>query len=327
MSIRRWTKIFTLGDRYTDGIFEGPISITEKVDGSQFNFGISPKDGLTFLTKGSTCHVGDGNKLFAPAMDHISKNVRCLIEGWSYHGETLASPRHNTLQYDRVPKGHIALYGITKADGTQVSDHKTLKSYADELGIDVVPELFSGTWSDNPEHPPLIDFIMGFMDRESYLGKEKIEGVVIKNYGKEIFVGGRLLPLMQAKFVSEKFKERHGVAWPQNNKGPLTVIGEMVRTQARWDKAIQRIKEDGTIQYHPRDIGAVLKNLHTDLETEDKELIKEKLWNAFSKELKRSATRGFPEAYKVWLVEQQQNPDAKIRLDITGNDFREVVGV
>ena len=298
MIIKRWSKIFTLGDRYTDGIFEGPVSITEKVDGSQLNFGVHPDNGLMFLTKGSTCHIGDNNKLFAPAMAHVAGMEGKLNVGWTYHGETLANPRHNTLAYERVPVGHIALYGITLPDGRQITSYSDLKLHADSLGIDVVPELFNGT-VDGTE---INELLQSWLDTHSYLGKEYIEGVVIKNYAKEQFIGGQLIPLMQAKFVSERFKERHKVAWPTNNKSPLLIIGDIVRTEARWMKAIQHLKEAGEWEQHPRDIGKLLKYLHQDLEVEDKELLKEKLWNAFSKDIKRSATRGFPEAYKMWLA-------------------------
>ena len=305
MSIRRWSKIWTLGDRYTTGIFDGPVSITEKIDGSQFNFGVHPEHGLMFLTKGSSCHIGDGNKLFAPAMDHVASVVDKLTPGWTYHGETLANPRHNTLAYDRVPKGHIALYGVTKADGSQIVNHSPcnlfqgdLTGIANSLGIDIVPELFEGVVDPND----IQELLQSWLDSTSYLGKEHIEGVVIKNYAKEQFVGGQLLPLMQAKFVSEKFKEKHKVAWPNNNKSPLMMIGEVVRTEARWNKAIQRLKENGTYEGNPRDIGELMKILHTDLEEEDKEDIKERLWKAFSKDIKRAATRNFPEAYKWYLA-------------------------
>ena len=321
MPIRRWSKIFSLGESYTDGIFDGPVSITEKVDGSQFNFGLCPKNGLTFLSKGSTCHIGDGNKLFAPAMSHVASVSHLLKEGFTYHGETLGSPRHNTLHYDRVPNGHVALYGISRADGSQISDYSELRAYADELGLDVVPELYNGI-VDNGD---ALAYINEWLEQVSFLGKEKIEGVVITNYAKQPFLGGQLLPLMQAKFVSERFKERHKVAWGDTSKGPLTIIGEMVRTQPRWQKAIQKLVEAGTIEYHPRDIGGALKNLHLDIEEEDKELIKEKLWNAFSKDLKRAAVRGFPEAYKVFLVERMSNPEATIRMDITPNQFTEAM--
>lgn len=323
--MRRWTKIFTIGDKYTEGIFDGPVSITEKVDGSQVNFGYNEKDGLWILSKGSTCHLGDNNKLFHPAVEHIHKlhAARKLPAGWSFHGETLHAPRQNTLVYNRVPKNHIALYGVAAPDGSQIHMGKTgplkpLPEWAEYLDIEVVPEFFTGVI--NPAE--VLKKLEEWLDRESFLGGQKIEGVVIKNYAKECFIGGQLLPLMQAKFVSEAFKEKHKVAWPENNKSPLVAIGDMVRTPARWHKAIQKLVENGTIEYHPRDIGAILKNLHLDVEEEDKEDIKEQLYKAFSKDIKRAAVRGLPEAYKVWLVERMSDPEAQIKLNIGPADFK-----
>lgn len=310
MTIRRWSKIFTLGDQYTDGIFDGPVSITEKVDGSQINFGVHPENGLTILSKGSVVHLGDSNGLFAPAAAHIEKLHQAgkLKEGWTYHGETLAKPRHNTLAYDNIPKNHIALYGVSREDGSQITTnnstspgHEGLQVIADNLEIDVVPEFYRGTVT--PESA--MSKINEWLEQESYLGGQKIEGVVIKNYTKQQWLGGQLLPLMQAKFVSEAFKEKHKVSWPQNNKSPLFVIGETVRTEARWLKAVQHKREDGTLEGTPRDIGDLLKRLHEDLEGEDKEWIKEKLWKEFSKDIKRAAVRGFPEWYKEYLVKER----------------------
>lgn len=298
--MRRWSKVWTLGDRYTDGIFLGPVQITEKVDGSQINFGYNEKDGLWMLSKGSTIHLGDNNKLFHPAAEHIHRlySEGKLKEGWSYHGETLATPRHNTLAYERTPKNHIALYGVFSNEGHQ-AQHAALSIIADLLDVDVVPLIFQGEYTPGEDFGEQLD---EWLNRESYLGKEKIEGFVIKNYGREQFLGGQLLPLTQAKFVSERFKERHKVAWPENNRSPLVRIGEMVRTEARWQKALQKLRDSGEMQQHPRDIGGLLKILHKDLEEEDKEVIKEQLWNAFSKDIKRAAVRNFPEAYKRYLA-------------------------
>lgn len=314
--MRRWSKIFTLGDKYTDGIFDGPVSITEKVDGSQINFGYNEKDGLWMLSKGSTIHLGDNNKLFHPAAEHIHKlySEGKLTEGWSYHGETLATPRHNTLNYSRVPKNHIALYGVSKSDGAQISKHPELAAEAMILDVDVVPSIFEGEYTPGEDFGEWLD---DMLNRESFLGGEKIEGFVIKNYAKEQFIGGRLLPLMQAKFVSERFKERHKVAWPENNRSPLVRIGDIIRTDARWSKAIQKLRDNGELEQHPRDIGKLLKLLHTDIEEEDKEYIKEQLWNAFSKDIKRAAVRGFPEAYKYYLA------TGKVNMNITGKDFKD----
>lgn len=307
--MRRWTKIFTLGDKYTDGIFLGPVQVTEKVDGSQFNFGYNEKDGLWMLSKGSTVHLGDNNKLFHPAAEHVHKmySEGRLVEGWSYHGETLHSRTHNTLTYERIPRNNIALYGIIKADGTHVSKHAELKLEADAIDVDVVALIYEGeveNWSE--------DLLNTWLKRTSALGAEQIEGFVIKNYAREIFVGGQLFGLTQAKFVSEAFKERHSTAWPTNNKSPLVKIGEMVRTEARWQKAIQKLRDSGEQEQHPRDIGKLLRILHTDIEEEDKEVIKEKLWNEFSKDIKRAAVRGFPEAYKHYLA------TGNLKMSVTG---------
>lgn len=45
--IKAFPKIFALGTQYTEGIFDSEVEITEKIDGSQFNFGKiegSPRD-------------------------------------------------------------------------------------------------------------------------------------------------------------------------------------------------------------------------------------------------------------------------------------------
>jgi len=303
MTIRRWSKIFALGGQNTEGIFDDRIQVTEKVDGSQINFGAHPENGLTILSKGSVVHLGDNNKLFAAAAQHIEElfQTGLLEEGWTYHGETLFQPRHNTLAYERTPKNHIALYGVSKPDGSQISEHVDLTDIAKKLHVDVVPLIFSGRLA--PENAS--ERLKEWLELDSYLGGQKIEGVVIKNYYKQQWLGGQLLPLQQAKYVSEAFKEKHKVAWPQNNKSPIFVIGETVRTEARWHKAIQRKREEGSLEGTPRDIGDLLKKLHEDLEGEDKEWIKEKLWKEFSKEIKRAATRNFPEWYKEWLVKER----------------------
>jgi len=304
--IRRWPKVFTIGDRHTERLFYGPVSISEKVDGSQLNVAKCSAQGLTFLTKGSTTYLNDGNKLFQPAVRHFHSVEDRLQTDWTYHGETLCSPRHNTLKYGRVPLNHFALYGVSLPDGSQVSSHEELKRIAVELDVDVAPEIFSGVVDKVTD-----EFLTGLLNRVSYLGEEHIEGFVVKRYDEEIIVGGQVLPLIQGKFVSSQFKERHKVAWPTNNKSPLVAIGEMVRTKARWEKVIQRLKDNGEFEQHPRDIGKCLKYLHKDIDEEDKEEIKEALYKAFSKDLKRAATRNFPEAYKMWLA------TGELRMDLS----------
>jgi hypothetical protein len=298
MTIKRWSKIFTLGDRHTQNIFKGPVQITEKIDGSQINFGRT-KNGLEVLSKGAVVDLADPDSNFKPAVSHLLRIAGLLPLGYTFHGETLSKPKHNTMSYDRVPKGHIALYGVTTDEDKQVSDHETLKVWADNLLIDVVNCFFEGTVDTNNIGNSMAEWL----ETVSQLGKERIEGVVIKNYAQEFIIGGVVFPLTQAKYVSERFKERHKIDWKTTNKGPVERLGELVATEGRWHKAVQKLKDGGEWTGTPADIGPAIKSLQIDLIEEDKDYIKEEMWKLFYKEISRAAVKGFPEWYKGKLIE------------------------
>ena len=296
----RWFKIFPLGQRGTEGIFDDPCSWTEKVDGSAFNWGVTSKYGLQMLTRRSEVQLGGSDKLFTPAVIHASTlaDKGKLVDGWSYHAETLAVVGHNTLVYNRVPLNNLALYGVTKEDGTQISEYKDLKAIADDLEIDVVPELFGGKIAPSEALAKLTELL----NTESFLGGPKIEGIVGKNYVKRTVYGGMELPLVQFKFVSEDFKEQHREVWPQNNKAPIQIIGEMTRTQARWNKARQHAAEEGADLDTVQAIGPVIKHLIADLKGEDADTIKNMLFSSFIKELERINVRGYPQYHKMRMI-------------------------
>ena len=46
MFLSPFPKIFQIGDRYISRLFNGVVEVTEKVDGSQFSFLVTDKDGL-----------------------------------------------------------------------------------------------------------------------------------------------------------------------------------------------------------------------------------------------------------------------------------------
>lgn len=299
LRIPGWPKIFALGSQPTHGIFEGPVEITEKVDGSQFNFGVVGGE-LIMRSKGAGVHLNDGNKMFAKAAAMATERFEkgLLPEGFIFHGEYLQAPRHNTLAYDRTPKNHFALYGVTNKSAQKVvASYSALQEWAGLIDVDVVPLLFEGT----AVQENFSEWIVGLTDRTSYLGGARVEGVVIKRY-EPILIGGQLLPLTQAKYVTEAFKEKHGVEWKATNKGPLEKIADSLAARPRWEKAIQRAREAGTLDGSPKDIGPLLKSINQDMVEEEKEEIKELLWSLFWKDINRMAVRGFPEFYKQKLV-------------------------
>jgi ATP-dependent helicase/DNAse subunit B len=72
-------------------------------------------------------------------------------------------------------------------------------------------------------------------------------------------------------------------------------------------KAIQHLKEKGELEFTPRDIGKLIKEIQDDITEEEKENILNFLWNEFGKELLRNAVKGFPEFYKRYLAERNFN--------------------
>ena len=106
-----------------------------------------------------------------------------------------------------------------------------------------------------PGHDRIFGTVPGFLDRESVLGGQKIEGVVVKPLNYDLF--GPDKKCLMGKFVSESFKEIHGVEWKKENPAPTDVvqaIAASVRTPARWHKSVQHLRERGLLQDSPRDI-------------------------------------------------------------------------
>ena len=300
--ISAFPKIFALGTTYIGNIFDDEVEITEKVDGSQFAFGV--KDGILYTrSKGTQIHgiasITDKD-LFYPAMKHVTDlymdNV--IPEGYTMYCETLKSVKHNTLKYNRVPKNNLILFGISCKDGSFINDYEMLKQMSETLDIETVPLLYRGKVDD-------IEKLHELLNTESVFGGPNIEGFVVKNYNQKFLLGGQPMPLMSGKYVSEAFKEVHINSWKKENtgKGKWDLYKEGFRTEARWNKAIQHLKEKGELEDSPRDIGALIKEVHRDITEEEKDNIKEYLWKNFGSEVLRISTRGLPEYYKQTLME------------------------
>lgn len=297
--ITSFTKIFAIGTDYIRDIFNEEVEITEKIDGSQFDFG--KIDGkLHMRSKGAQLYVEHPEKMFSEGMSYIESIQDRLPEGKVFFCEYLKKPKHNTLKYDRIPKNHIMLFSVM--DFKKQSFEDTFP-YIDTLDIEHVPVLFRGKINS-------VSDLTGVLETKSVLGGCNIEGVVVKNYHRQFLLGGQPMPLMAGKFVSEAFKEVHRERWGAEEKGKsrMEVFFESFRTPARWEKAVQHLQEKGELLNEPKDIGKLFKEVHTDIEAEEKEAVKEFLWREFSGELKRRAAGGMAEWYKERLLSRAFNP-------------------
>lgn len=118
--------------------------------------------------------------------------------------------------------------------------------------------------------------------------------------------------MLFGKFVSEEFKEVHRQSWAGDNPSTGDIIDNIVKglkTQTRWDKAIQHLREAGQLSSSPKDIGPLMKEIPNDIRKECEEEIKEALFKYAWKHIGREVTRGFPEYYKQRLLEAQFESD------------------
>lgn len=293
--ITAFTKIFAIGTDYIRDIFNEEVEITEKIDGSQFDFG--KIDGkLHMRSKGAQLYAENHEKMFSEGQTYVESIQDRLPEGKVFFCEYLKKPKHNTLKYDRIPKNYIMLFSVMELSRQAFENSLP---YADILDIEHVPVLFHGKINSATD-------LTGVLETKSVLGGCNIEGIVVKNYHRQFLLGGQPMPLMAGKFVSESFKEVHRNRWGTEEKGKnrMEVFFESFRTPARWEKAVQHLQEKGELENEPKDIGKLFKEVHIDIEAEEKEAIKDFLWKEYNGELKRRATGGMAEWYKNRLLER-----------------------
>jgi len=294
-------KIYNLGHRAVRDILNFPVQIQEKIDGSQFSFGV--RNGvLNMRSKRAVVHEGNEAGQFKLASETVQALLAAnlLEEGWTYRGEAVTKPRHNHLAYGRIPAGGIILFDIDQGE-EDLLDYLALTFAARELGLEVVPQFEAGTIEK-------IEDLAALCDRKSILGGEKnIEGVVIKPT-VPLFdtLTGKTL---RAKVVAAEFRETQTKSWKAANPGNNQFIEALVNsltTEARWRKSIQTLRDEGVLDNSPKDIGPLLKQISKDvLEEEGPAIAAALLKHFWKKNISRGLTRGFPEFYKQQLIELQ----------------------
>ena len=292
MSIHSYPSVFAIGHKAILDIFSSPVLVEEKIDGSQFS--MMRKDGeLLCRSKGAQLNIESPEAMFKRAVE-VAESLE-LMEGWIYRCEYLQKPKHNTLAYSRCPAKHLILFDVEVA----LQDFLPYESKMDEafrLGLEVVPMLACGQVVS-------LDGFNELLSQESCLGGCNIEGVVVKNYS--LFTHDK--KAMVGKYVSESFKEKHSSDWKGRNPSRddiVTLLCEQYRVEARWQKAIQHIRESGGLEDSPRDIGKLIKEVPEDIKKEEEAAIKDALFSYFWPQIRRGVTVGLPEWYKQQLAQK-----------------------
>jgi hypothetical protein len=310
-----YPSIFNLGHRAVRDLLNYPHVVEEKVDGSQFSFGLveeyqtgqeptSPAMVLRVRSKGAEMNIDAPEKMFTKAVESVKERLHLLHPGWTYRCEYLAKPKHNTLAYDRVPNGYLIGFDVSTDDSTWLSPTEKFAEFG-RIGLEVVPTLNYNTDTDEYQTVTLESMRTLLDTRQSVLGGQLIEGVVIKPL---VELYGADKKTLMGKFVSERFKEAHKEAWKVTSPNSGDILDKLAKTYTttgRWMKAIQHLRESGQLTDSPKDIGLLLPEIAKDLGQEEKEEIQKILWRWAWPHLQRAVTRGFPEFYKNELLRLQ----------------------
>jgi hypothetical protein len=287
-----------MGHKAIADLLKGPVYVEEKIDGSQFSFGMTEEGELKVRSKGCEMVLDAPEKMFSLAAETVKRLGPLLHPGWTYRGEYLRTPKHNALIYSRIPKDHVIIFDIERGECEFLPYHEKMDEAA-RLGLETVPLLHMGMVEN------LEDF-RSFLTTDSILGGQKIEGVVVKPIGYGLF--GKDKKVLMGKFVSEAFKEVHSKMWKAENPTAGDIVGMLgatYSTQARWQKALQHLTEQGLITDSPQDIGALMKEVPVDVRRECEDEIKDKLFAFAWPHIARMCARGLPEWYKELLLKKQ----------------------
>jgi len=315
----KYTKVLTLGAQRTERALIGEVVVQEKVDGSQFRFGLNEDREILYGSRSKNFEPDASERMFKSGVDYLSGIEDEIKKGFRpdtyFFCEYLQKEKHNVLKYDRVPKNHFVLFDVLLNGKWIGEDRDLLKDHAMLLGIDVVPELWRGTIEtqrvgagekfDRTKGYTHLDFLKNMIHQNmSFLGGVQVEGVVIKNYNEKIDLGSVVYPLF-TKYVREEYKEQHNADW--KSRSPKASLQEYIDgfcNENRWTKAVQHLKEQGELEQSPRDIGGLIKEIQEDIKTEERENIKDVLYKHFLKDIMRRSVRGFPEWYKELLINE-----------------------
>ena len=303
--MKRYPKVLSLGQPLVAEIFDNPVEITEKVDGSQCRIQLT-EDIAKCGSKNMT--PADG-KMFELA--HEQANRIWHGDVWCKYGdnvtlfmEFLNKEKHNVLIYSRVPLNNLYLFGAMVDDRHLKTEE--LLELANKLDIEP-PHVIASEITINDQ-----DDLTEYLKTPSVLGNTILEGVVIKNYHNSY---PALLASTQAffgyplagKLVRDDFKERLNKEWSgkRQRETPLAKVTKEFLTEARFNKAIQHLNDNGEITYEMRDLKGIIPEFYRDLIEEEHDEIVKLAMVDFWPHLRKRCDGYVVKTWKQYLIDKQ----------------------
>lgn len=189
--------------------------------------------------------------------------------------------------------GWLVLFDVRLSTGMYLNPSEVC-SLAERMGLTPVPTHVTVL----PMGPERDEKLQDMMTAVSVLGGP-VEGIVIKNYSLEH--PERPGHPMTAKLVRPEFKEKHSETFchkERSGQDHIQRIINQLKTEARWCKAIQHLREAGTLEKVEKDIGPLVREIQRDVLEEEKDWIGQQLFEIFSKDIAKGVVQGFAQYYK-----------------------------
>lgn len=292
--IPSYSDIFAVGHKALAELFDGEVVVQEKIDGSQFSFA-RVGDTVLFRSKGKQIVADAPDKLFEAGIKSLLEIKDKLPEGWVFRAEYIQKPKHNTLVYGRVPSRNVVVFDVDTGNQSYLVP-AALAHLCRSLELETVPVLHTGRIES-------VEQLKDLLPKGSVLGGAEPEGIVIKNYSKY----AEDKKVLMGKYVRPEFKEANKHEFRAANPIAADIVIALIksyRTEPRYRKAVQHLRDAGTLTQSPQDIGALLKEVEADVAKECRDEIKEVLWDWAWPKIARGIKGGLPEWYKAFLVEQ-----------------------
>ena len=301
----RYPKVLGLGHEMIAEIFNNPVELSEKVDGSQCRIHLTED-----ITACGSKNVGIADdKMFAIAHQQTQriwneKVWRAFGDDITLFTEFLNKEKHNVLKYERVPLNHLYLFGAIINDKHLKT--KELIELATEINIE--PPIILASKKEIESQDELEEYLT----ITSGLGGTLLEGIVIKNYDQsyppllastQAFFG---YPLV-GKLVRDDFKERLNKEWSgkKQKETPMAKVTSEFLTDARFHKSIQHLEDEGKIGYEMCDLKVLIPEFYNDLLDEEKDEITKLAMVEFWRQLKKKCDNYVVGAWKKHLLDKQ----------------------
>lgn len=264
---RKFPSVPRLGHVDTDGIFDGPVMATVKLDGANASIWLDDNGVMQLGSRNQQLGPGEsfrGFREWASGHEEAVRGVLGHYPGCNLFGEWLVPHK---VKYEKAAYERFYVFGIRSPDGSVM--YESLGAFSAALAVLSAHDLETTecvAWIDlsGPEGTQAA----ASEAAEALLNEKRLaphhEGVVVTALGPHSSTSRR------AKLVRRAFKEIAHQKTSFGSGDPIeAALAELFVTTARVEKAMERVASDRGAEYCVKFTGQALNYVHDDVLREE----------------------------------------------------------